>query len=66
MVRSTMRAPGSGYTAHLKASGPMGDPESWTEEEMREWLEKRKLGAGHAEKEELIAMVRSAQRAPKV
>ena len=66
MVRSAMRAPGSGYTAHLKESGPMGDVEGWSEKEMREWLEKKKLAHGHAEKEELIAMVRSAQRAPKV
>ena len=66
MVRSTMRAPGSGYTAHLQASGPMGDVESWSEKDMRMWLEERELAHGHAGFEELIAMIRSAQRAPKV
>ncbi|KAK5132548.1 hypothetical protein LTR08_008865 [Meristemomyces frigidus] len=66
MVRSAMRAPGSGYSAKLRASGPMGDVESWSEEDMKMWLEERDLEVGHAGFEELIAMVRSAQRAPKV
>ncbi|KAL1304777.1 hypothetical protein AAFC00_003712 [Neodothiora populina] len=45
---------------------PKGDPEKWTEEEMKRWLNKRNLMAGNtATREELIARVKANMRAPR-
>ncbi|KAF1823969.1 uncharacterized protein K489DRAFT_378345, partial [Dissoconium aciculare CBS 342.82] len=44
---------------------PKGDPESWTEEEMRRWLNARGLMAGEtATRAELLARVQANLRAP--
>ncbi|KAK4958638.1 hypothetical protein LTR28_005430, partial [Elasticomyces elasticus] len=49
-----------------QAPDPKGDPEDWTEEEMKRWLEARKLYPGStATREELLARVIANMRAPK-
>ncbi|KAF1355123.1 hypothetical protein BDV97DRAFT_97946 [Delphinella strobiligena] len=45
---------------------PKGDPEQWTEDEMRRWLNRRNLMAGSsATREELLARVKANLRAPR-
>ncbi|KAJ9630521.1 hypothetical protein H2203_001044 [Taxawa tesnikishii (nom. ined.)] len=45
---------------------PKGDPEEWTEDEMRRWLNARNLMAGSTStREELLARVKANMRAPK-
>ncbi|THY20322.1 hypothetical protein D6D01_06803 [Aureobasidium pullulans] len=44
---------------------PTGEPENWTEEEMRRWLNSRNLMASSSStKEELLARVKANMRAP--
>ncbi|KAH0140385.1 hypothetical protein KCU67_g14868, partial [Aureobasidium melanogenum] len=44
---------------------PTGEPENWTEEEMRRWLNRRNLMASSSStKEELLARVKANMRAP--
>ncbi|GAB7357519.1 hypothetical protein MBLNU459_g0047t1 [Dothideomycetes sp. NU459] len=45
---------------------PKGEPESWSEDELKRWLNRRNLMAGSsATREELVARVRANLRAPK-
>ncbi|KAK3715707.1 hypothetical protein LTR37_006932 [Vermiconidia calcicola] len=49
-----------------KPEDPKGEPENWTEDEMKRWLNARNLMAGSsATKEELLARVKANMRAPK-
>lgn len=49
-----------------QAQDPKGDPQKWTEDEMRRWLTNRNLYPGKtATKEELLARVEANMRAPK-
>ncbi|TKA82742.1 hypothetical protein B0A55_01080 [Friedmanniomyces simplex] len=45
---------------------PKGDPESWSEDDMKKYLTSRNLGMGldHASKHELLAMVESKMHEP--
>ncbi|KAI5251487.1 hypothetical protein E4T42_04159 [Aureobasidium subglaciale] len=44
---------------------PTGEPENWTEEEMRRWLNRRNLMASSSSsKEELLARVKANMRTP--
>ncbi|CAK4034479.1 Hypothetical predicted protein [Lecanosticta acicola] len=50
-----------------KPEDPKGEPENWTEEEMKRWLNARNLMAGAtATREELLARVKANLRAPRV
>ncbi|TKA61139.1 hypothetical protein B0A49_04681 [Cryomyces minteri] len=50
-----------------RAGDPVGDPESWTDDELRRWLEARKLYPGSTStREELMARVEANMRAPRV
>ncbi|KAK8216683.1 hypothetical protein M8818_001646 [Zalaria obscura] len=45
---------------------PKGDPQTWTEDELRRWLNARNLMAGStATRAELLARVEANMRAPK-
>ncbi|KAK6004937.1 hypothetical protein QM012_007716 [Aureobasidium pullulans] len=44
---------------------PTGEPENWTDEELRRWLDRRNLMASSSStKEELLARVKANMRAP--
>ncbi|KAK5113858.1 hypothetical protein LTR85_010391 [Meristemomyces frigidus] len=46
---------------------PKGEPETWSEDDMKRWLNARNLMAGNtATREELIARVKANMRAPRV
>ncbi|KAK4541608.1 hypothetical protein LTR36_007905 [Oleoguttula mirabilis] len=46
---------------------PKGEPETWSEDDMKRWLNARNLMAGNtATREELIARIRANMRAPRV
>ncbi|KAF2480659.1 hypothetical protein BDY17DRAFT_348198 [Neohortaea acidophila] len=47
-----------------KLTEPTGDPEKWSDADMRRWLKNRNLMSGSAEREELIAMVQATIHAP--
>ncbi|EME39412.1 hypothetical protein DOTSEDRAFT_66408 [Dothistroma septosporum NZE10] len=50
-----------------KEEDPTGEPENWTETEMKRWLNARNLMAGStATREELLARVKANMRAPRV
>ncbi|KAK0864305.1 hypothetical protein LTR57_007898 [Friedmanniomyces endolithicus] len=50
-----------------QAADPKGEPENWTEEDMKRWLDSRNLMAGStATREELLARVKANMRAPRV
>ncbi|KAF7196010.1 hypothetical protein HII31_02636 [Pseudocercospora fuligena] len=50
-----------------KEPDPTGEPETWTNAEMRRWLNNRNLMAGStATREELLARVKANMRAPRV
>ncbi|KAH9844499.1 ORF (Precursor) [Teratosphaeria destructans] len=50
-----------------KEEDPKGEPETWSEDEMRRWLNSRNLMAGStATREDLLARVRANMRAPRV
>ncbi|KAF2169048.1 hypothetical protein M409DRAFT_21057 [Zasmidium cellare ATCC 36951] len=50
-----------------KEEDPKGEPETWTEEQMKRWLTSRNLMAGNtATREELLARVKANLRAPRV
>ncbi|KAK3070682.1 hypothetical protein LTR53_010025 [Teratosphaeriaceae sp. CCFEE 6253] len=50
-----------------QAVDPKGEPETWSEDDMRRWLNSRNLMAGStATREELLARVKANMRAPRV
>ncbi|KAK3642803.1 hypothetical protein LTR56_010629 [Elasticomyces elasticus] len=50
-----------------QAADPKGEPETWSEEDMKRWLNSRNLMAGStATREELLARVKANMRAPRV
>ncbi|KAK4897570.1 hypothetical protein LTR27_004714 [Elasticomyces elasticus] len=50
-----------------QAADPKGEPETWSEEDMKRWLNARNLMAGStATREELLARVKANMRAPRV
>ncbi|KAK5675798.1 hypothetical protein LTR97_012591 [Elasticomyces elasticus] len=50
-----------------QAADPKGEPETWSEDEMKRWLNSRNLMAGStATREELLARVKANMRAPRV
>ncbi|KAK5711218.1 hypothetical protein LTR17_018510 [Elasticomyces elasticus] len=50
-----------------QAADPKGEPETWSEDEMKRWLNARNLMAGStATREELLARVKANMRAPRV
>ncbi|GAB7345323.1 hypothetical protein MBLNU457_3677t1 [Dothideomycetes sp. NU457] len=49
------------------ADDPKGDPQKWTEEELRRWLRNRNLmPSDKSTREELLARVEASMRAPRV
>jgi len=48
-----------------QAHDPKGDPEKWTDAELRQWLHARHLEPGTGTREELLARVLANMRAPK-
>ncbi|EME80430.1 uncharacterized protein MYCFIDRAFT_31427 [Pseudocercospora fijiensis CIRAD86] len=56
-----------GQNMFPKEPDPTGEPETWTDTEMRRWLDNRNLMAGStATREELLARVKANMRAPRV
>ncbi|TKA65302.1 hypothetical protein B0A55_10027 [Friedmanniomyces simplex] len=50
-----------------QAEDPKGEPETWSEDDMKRWLNSRNLMAGNtATREELLARVKANMRAPRV
>ncbi|KAK3647050.1 hypothetical protein LTR56_008216 [Elasticomyces elasticus] len=50
-----------------QAADPKGEPETWSEDEMKRWLNSRNLMAGSTStREELLARVKANMRAPRV
>ncbi|KAJ9619193.1 hypothetical protein H2203_008522 [Taxawa tesnikishii (nom. ined.)] len=55
----------SGYQAPKKpAYTPKGDPQSWSEDDMKKFLSSRNMAVGHASKNELLAMVEAKLHEP--